>query len=142
MRYFRLLALLALFIPTFRITAEEVSEPAPAAFEMADAIQPRNEGALWLYTSKMYDNGTWEPAGSSREDVQEVVEIDGVKCYKVQLTIDWRGLMDRLSGQQLSEDDYSYDLKMAAPETLVGAATDEGADQPAAESAVVEEVEE
>lgn len=75
---------------------------------MADAIQPRNEGALWLYTSKMFEDGTWEPAGSSREDVQEVIEIDGVKCYKVQLTIDWRGLMDRLSGQQLTEDDYSY----------------------------------
>ena len=131
-----------MFIPTFRIFAEEVAEPAPAAFEMTDAIQPRSEGALWLYTSKMFANGTWEPAGSSREDVQEVIEIDGVKCYKVQLIVDWRGLMDRLSGQQLTEDDYSYDLKMAAPESLEEAPTDEVAGKSVEEPSAVEVVEE
>jgi len=75
---------------------------------MAKAIQPRFEGASWLYTSKLYEGDQWSPAGSSREDVQAVIEIDGVKCYKVQLTVDWRGIMDRLAGEQLTEDAYSY----------------------------------
>ena len=55
------------------VESEGAGEPTP--FDMSQAIQPRSAGAEWLYTCKMYDNGTWEPAGSSREDVQEVIEI-------------------------------------------------------------------
>jgi hypothetical protein len=109
MRYYSLFALCLLFVPTFRVLAEEtVESEIVRAVQMKDAIQPRNEGALWLYTSKMFEAGQWEPAGSSREDVQEVIELEGMKCYKVRLTIDWRTLMDRLSGVKLSEDNYSY----------------------------------
>lgn len=107
MRSNYLLILLLAFIPMLRTVAEEVAiESAP--FEMKDAIQPRAEGAEWLYASTMHENGKWSPAGSAREDVQAVVEIDGVPCYKIQLTVDWRSLMDRLAGVKLTEEDYSY----------------------------------
>ncbi len=107
MRLNYLLILSLAFIPTLRILGEEVAvEPAP--FEMKDAIQPRAEGAEWLYASTTHEDGKWSPAGSAREDVQEVIEIDGVPCYKIQLTVDWRSLMDRLAGVKLTEGDYSY----------------------------------
>lgn len=78
--------------------------------EMSDskAIQPRAEGGRWSYISAYFDEGKQVPGGSSREEVIKVKEIAGEACYQIKLTVDWRSLMDRLSGAKLSEDDYSY----------------------------------
>lgn len=78
--------LLILFMLVFRMVGDELVEPI--SVEMREAILPRSVGAFGVYASRMYDEGKWQSAGFSREDVQEVIELDSVKCYKVQLTID------------------------------------------------------
>ncbi|MEO0796247.1 MAG: hypothetical protein AAFX93_13850 [Verrucomicrobiota bacterium] len=79
-----------------------------AAVELKSVIQPRTLGAYWVYASVLFEEGKEEPFGSNREDVIEVKEIDGVSCYQIKLTLDWRNLIDRLAGAKLTEDDYDY----------------------------------
>lgn len=75
---------------------------------LAKSIQPRNEGAVWFYTSAYFEDGQRFSNGTSKEEIVEHIEIDGVLCWKVRLTMDWRGLMDRMAGAKLGEDDYDY----------------------------------
>lgn len=75
-------------------------------FPNAKAIQPRSKSAVWVYRAVYFEDGKAVPNGSSKEEVLEVVEIDGVNCYRVRLTMDWRSILDRLAGVQLSEEDY------------------------------------
>ncbi len=90
--------------------------PAPAGVESAgvarmdlsQAIQPRNAAATWVYSSVYYLDGTQHSNGATLEEVIEVKEVEGVTCYLVKLTMDWRSIMDRLSGVQLSTEDYDY----------------------------------
>lgn len=114
MKMFRCICISAIFICTsYGMSAEALPEQTQvvevtAESPPAGAIQPRAKGAEWLYVSYYFESGLSSSGGSSKEEVIEVREIDGISCYLVKLTLDWRSLLDRLAGVQLSEDDYSY----------------------------------
>lgn len=100
-------------LPAEPVVVEEVArtervDEAKTEMSHSKAIQPRAEGGRWSYISAYFDEGKEVPGGSSREEVIKVKEIAGETCYQIKLTVDWRSLMDRLSGAKLSEDDYSY----------------------------------
>ncbi|MGJ8638883.1 MAG: hypothetical protein ACSHYA_05780 [Opitutaceae bacterium] len=97
-----LLCLSGLFV-SFLVSS--VVEAAPA---LADQIQPRANGANWVYTSYLYEDGLRKPGGTTKEEVLEVKALDGETCYLVKLTMDWRTLAERLSGVELPEEDYSF----------------------------------
>lgn len=88
--------------------AVEVAEAKTIEVDLPKAIQPRNLDAVWSYTSAYFEEGRKISSGTSEEKVVKVVEIDGVTCYLVKLTMDWRSILERLSGAKLTEDDYSY----------------------------------
>ena len=86
----------------------EVADAKAAVIDLPKAIQPRNAGATWSYTSVYFEDGKKLSSGTSQEKVVKVVEIEGVTCYLVKLTMDWRSILERMSGAKLTEDDYSY----------------------------------
>lgn len=90
------------------VTSEPEVEESAAEFPLSKMIQPRAEDGRWLYLSTYFEEGKKLPGGSSREEVVKSKEIDGVTCYLVKLTMDWRSILDRLSGAKLMEEDYSY----------------------------------
>ena len=106
--------LFALFFLSISVVAEEAKEAAidlvkPAALEgLKAAIQPRAEAAEWLYVSYSFDGAKRSSAGAAKEAVIGVKELDGVTCYLIELTVDWRSFLDRMSGVKLSADAYSY----------------------------------
>ena len=93
--------------PTVEPAAAEEST-APEALPLSAAIQPRHAGAHWLYKSGLIVDGKLQSGGTAQEKVVESLTIDGVTCYKVELLIDYRSFMDRMSGVQLQPEDYSY----------------------------------
>lgn len=89
-------------------TAVEVAEAKTIKVDLSKAIQPRTLDAVWFYTSSYFEDGRKHSGGTSEEKVVKVVEVEGVTCYLVKLTMDWRSILERLSGAKLTEDDYSY----------------------------------
>lgn len=121
MRIFHWMVSFSLFLPwgLYAVKAESVEatkEPAieergkelEPAFSQFDAIQPRNEGAKWVYKSVYFENGRAVSSGSSREEIVETIELDGVACFHVRVTMDWRSLLQRLAGTKLDEEDFYY----------------------------------
>lgn len=86
----------------------DAAEAKAAVIDLSKAIQPRNAAATWSYTSAYFEEGRKISGGTSGEKVIKVVEVDGVTCYLIKLTMDWRSILERLSGVKLTEDDYSY----------------------------------
>lgn len=67
---------------------EEAAEKVTDGSLLSKAIQPRAEAARWMYLSTYFEEGKKVPGGSSREEVIQVKEIDGVACYQIKLTMD------------------------------------------------------
>lgn len=82
--------------------------PAKATVALSDSIQPRNEGAFWIYTSVYFEDGKSVSNGTSKEEIVKIKDLQGRTCYQVKLTMDWRSLFDRLAGAKLTEGDYDY----------------------------------
>lgn len=109
------LTLLTLTVDASKATLEKPPEPtnSSAATEKTQpaqpnaSIQPRNSGAKWIYKSTGYVDGKIDSTITVLEKVIETKTIDKTTCYKIQLTFDWRSIMERLSGVKLTPDDYS-----------------------------------
>lgn len=102
MKFFLILGSLVFVLSSlsFRAVADEVP--------LEEAIQPRTAESRWDYTSFYFEGTEKVSAGTAKEHVVEVLEIDGVKVYRIEYIMDWRGLMDRLAGTPLDPEDYSY----------------------------------
>lgn len=94
--------------PASRGALVEGGAQVAASIALSDAIQPRREGAFWIYTSMYFEGGRAISNGTTKEEILEVRELQGQTCYQVRLTMDWRSLWDRLFGETLYEDDYDY----------------------------------
>lgn len=77
-------------------------------FSMFESIQPRNVGARWIYKSVYYEDGKKVPGGTTKEEVIKVQNIEGIECFHIRLTFDWRSLKERLFGVKLHKEDYMY----------------------------------
>lgn len=75
---------------------------------MAESIQPRAEGAWWLYRSVVLEDGKPVSSGRSHEKVLEVIEIEGVKCYRIEQGWDYRTVVQRLAGLAEEETGANY----------------------------------
>ncbi len=71
-------------------------------------IQPRAEDAIWNYAAYYREDGVDVRDGITVEEVVETKEIEGVTCYLVRLTFDYRTTAERLMGMPLDDDSYSY----------------------------------
>lgn len=92
----------------FIASAEEAPAVARETLGISESIQPRYEGAYWFYKSLYFEGGRAVSNGTTKEEVVRVLELDGMACWKVQLTMDWRSLFDRLAGEKLMEHDFDY----------------------------------
>jgi hypothetical protein len=97
---------------SFRLLAPVLSllfaYTASAEIALEDSIQPRKADSRWDYSSYYFEGAQMIAAGTGRESVVEVREIDGVKVYRIEFVVDWRGFFDRLAGVPLDPEDYSY----------------------------------
>lgn len=84
--------------------AETVTAPVP----MEKSIMPRVEGASWTFASYWYEEGEKHLAGTVIEEVVKVIQLEGMTCYKIKNTFDYRTLTERLTGKKLTEDDYNH----------------------------------
>lgn len=85
-------------------TTDSGSAPDPT-HPFATDIQPRAPGAIWFYTSSYFEDGRRIPDGTARERVTETRVIEGVTCYRIELSHDWRSFLQRLTGVKLDPDD-------------------------------------
>lgn len=75
---------------------------------LAEAIQPRVEGAVWRFRSVEYEDGKEVKVGMSSEKVVRVLEIEGVRCYRVAQSWDYRTLLQRMTGLAADEAGVTY----------------------------------
>jgi len=76
--------------------------------KLADQIQPRNPDAIWNYAGYYMEDGKAERDGVTVEEIVDTREIDGVTCYLVRLTFDYRSLPEKLMGVPLDDDSFTY----------------------------------
>jgi hypothetical protein len=86
------------FLTVFFAMVSGFAEEERKEIGLAESIQPRAEGAWWRYRSIVYEDGKVVSSGSSHEKVLEVIEIEGVKCYRVEQGWDYRTVVQRLAG--------------------------------------------
>jgi len=96
------------FLPASTLVVAQDTTTQASKLELKTAIQPRTPDAGWLYLSEYFVDGARDSFSTTREDVIQTKEIDGVTCYLVRLTFDWRTLGERFIGQALEEDSYDY----------------------------------
>lgn len=75
--------------------AEEVKGGVPAE---AKVLQPRALGAVWNYRITTYDDGRVASRGVGHEKVVDTIEIEGLKCYRVEIFWDYRTAIQKLAG--------------------------------------------
>ena len=85
-----------------------VSGAAEEETGLSESIQPRAEGAWWLYRSVVHEDGKAVSSGRSHEKVVEVIEIEGVKCHRVEQGWDYRTVVQRLAGLAGEETGATY----------------------------------
>jgi len=103
-----LFSFIVCFVCALVAGAEQTLDCAAKSIDPSESIQPRNEGSYWFYKSVYFEDGKAYSNGTTKEEVIEVRELDGMKCWKVKLTMDWRSMLDRLSGAKLAEEDLDY----------------------------------
>lgn len=76
--------------------------------DMEKNIMPRKKGMKWFYQGKAYDQGKVVAQGIVTEEVEEVIQIDGVNCYKIRNTFDFRSVAERVAGVKLTPEDIDF----------------------------------
>lgn len=84
---------------------KDIYQPSSA---VADDIMPRFPESKWLYRSQYFYDGQPDGTGSTLEEVIETKELEGQTIYLIRMTFDWRSLMEKLGGVELTRDDYYY----------------------------------
>lgn len=80
-----------------------VAEP-----DMKKNILPRKEGMKWVYKAQIFDRGELFLSGTVTEEIVDKKIVEGVTCYKIKATFDYRSEREKKRGVAVKADDIEY----------------------------------